>query len=151
MADRIAIDNARMNKGVADLASNYETWAAEIEAGPGNPKYAESIKNLRKAADDLLGSTKGLSDEWLTNKTNMNLFEKAAKGDEKAIDELRKTAAKEFAASLNLEEFDKNSDIIYGLIDDMVAEDIEMGATLDTSEFASSLYDILVASGATVD
>ena len=151
MADRIAIDNARMNKGVEDLASNYEAWAAEIEAGPGNPKYAESIKNLRKAADDLLGSTKGLSDEWLTNKTNMSLFEKAAKGDEKAIDELRKSAAKEFAASLNLEEFDKNSDIIYGLIDDMVAEDIEMGATLDTSEFASSLYDILVASGATVD
>ena len=33
----------------------------------------------------------------------------------------------------------------------MVEEDIEIGATLDTSEFGSALYDILAASGATVD
>jgi hypothetical protein len=49
MADRIAIDNARMNKGVADLADGYGDWKNAIEDGPTSPKYQSSVKGLEKA------------------------------------------------------------------------------------------------------
>lgn len=149
MADRIAIDNARMNKGVEDLASNYEAWAAEIEAGPGNPKYATAIKNLRKAGDDLLGSTKGLSDEWLTNETNMKLFKRAAEGDAEAIEALRIAAGKEIIAKLGL---DEGSQLyLYGVLDELTGKDYEIGTVLNNDKLIEGLYDALVAAGKTTE
>ena len=37
MADRIALDNSRMNAGIKDLSSNWETWGAVLkDSNKGN-------------------------------------------------------------------------------------------------------------------
>lgn len=149
MADRIAIDNAKMLQGISELASNYANWAKEIKAGPGNPQYQASIDNLRKSVSKLLGPIDNLSDEWLTNKDNMALFKKASQGNTKAIEALRKSAAKGIVAKLNVDEASKKE--LDSLIDELAGKNYEIGTTLNNDGLINGLYDSLVAAGATAD
>jgi hypothetical protein len=58
--------------------------------GPGNPEYQSAVDGLRKSAEKLIGPIDDLPDSWLTNEETMQLFEKAAEGDIKAIEQLKK-------------------------------------------------------------
>ena len=148
MADRIAIDNARMRQGIEDLSSSYSELAIEIAAGPGNPKYQSSINKLRESTEDLIGSTEGLSDQWLTNSENMKLFERISKGDLKAVDQLRKEASKEilFEAGIDKENLSAEEQEVLDMINNFNPEDIEIGASLDSSGMTDA-FNALIEGG----
>ena len=153
MADRIAIDNAKMNQGVKELTESYEKWAKEIEAGPANPLYQSSIDNLRKTAEKLLGSTKGLSDGWLINEKNMKLFEKAAKGDLEAIEALQKSATKEiiFGADFDESTLTEEQANLNAIIDSINLDDIKIGASLDDAGLTDAFNALILGGQMTAD
>lgn len=148
MAARIAADNMIMNQSLNDLVDNWEEWETNLQQ-PGTEGYARAIVQLRANMKGLLGITDDLSEDFLTNARNMRLMEQAARGDMAAIDKLRAAAAKDILINIGLEQDDVNN--IYSAINDLINENVEIGASLDTTSFGDALFDILVASGATVD
>lgn len=148
MADRIAIDNARLQKGVEDLTSSYDDLAVEIEAGIANPKYQTSVNQLKKITENLIGTTEGLSDSWFTNNKQMELFKRIAQGDLKAVDELRKSAAKEiiFGADFDEESLTEEQQTLLNMLDSFNPEDIVIGASLDSTGMTEA-FNALIESG----
>lgn len=148
MAARIALQNQEMAEGVNLLAAGYENWAAEMERGPASPKYHQSLAELRNAATKLLGSTEGLSDEWLSNSENMALFERAAKGDLKAIDALRKSAAKEIVLQTGIAEdgIDSTEQQLLDTIAAFDGESIEIGTSLNDTALYDA-FNAMIAAG----
>ena len=152
MATEIAKDNMLMNQAVSELSDNWDTWSVALKNGnKGTPEYAAALASLRSNMKNMLGITGNLSEEFLTNETNMKLMAKAAKGDAKAIDELRIAAAKDIVANfgINIDEASKTE--IYNLLDDLSGKNYEIGTTLNNDNLINGLYDSAVAAGATVD
>jgi hypothetical protein len=104
MADRIALDNMKMNASIKELSSNWDEWKAGLEGGKDTDEYFAALSGLRKNMQSMLGITSNLSEEFLTNADNMDLMAKAAEGDGDAIEELRKKAATELALGINYDE-----------------------------------------------
>ena len=152
MATEIAKDNMLMNQAVSELSDNWDTWSVALKNGNKNtPEYAAALASLRSNMKNMLGITGNLSEEFLTNETNMKLMAKAAKGDAKAIDELRIAAPKDIVANfgINIDEASKTE--IYNLLDDLSGKNYEIGTTLNNDDLINGLYDSAVAAGATVD
>lgn len=147
-ADRIAIDNARLQKGVEDLTSSYDELAIEIEAGIANPKYQTSVNQLKKITENLIGTTEGLSDSWFTNNKQMELFKRIAQGDLKAVDELRKSAAKEiiFGADFDEDSLTGIEKEIADAINNFNPDDLVVGATLEDAGLQEA-FDAMIKSG----
>lgn len=149
MATEIAKDNMLMNQAVSELSNNWDTWSAALKNNnKETPEYASALASLRSNMKNMLGITGNLSEEFLTNETNMKLMAKAAKGDAEAISQLRKEAAKDIA--INIED-DDLKEKVSSLIDSIDLEDITLGATLDSTDFGASLKDMLESAGLTVD
>ena len=148
MADRIAIDNARLQKGVEDLTSSYDELAAGIEAGVANPKYQSSVNQLKRITENLIGTTEGLSDSWYTNNKQMELFKRIAQGDLKAVDELRKSAAKEilFGVDFDEESLTEEQQILLNMLNSFAPDDIVIGASLDSTGMTEA-FNALIESG----
>lgn len=153
IADRIALDNARLNAGVEELTENYDDWSAAIALGPGNPKYAAALEGMKTSVNKILGVTDDLSDEFYKNSKNMDLMKRAAEGDIAAIDKLRAEAAKDIIvnSSIDTSKIPGGIDALNELIDQASTEDLEVGATLDDSQFMSGLLNALLAADATVE
>lgn len=152
MATEIAKDNLIMVNSIKELNDNWETWQKGLESKEGSTEYVNAITGLQKTMKGLLGITEDLPAEFLKNEKTMDLLARAANDDREAIEELRAAAAKEIIANVKFDE-EGALEQVNNLIDLMAQEDLtlEAGATLDTSSYANSLYDILEASGATID
>jgi TP901 family phage tail tape measure protein len=149
MATEIARDNMMMNEAISELSDNWNTWSVALKNGNKDaPEYATALTSIRSNMKKMLGITGNLSEEFLTNETNMKLMAKAAKGDAEAISQLRKEAAKDIA--INIED-DDLKEKVSSLIDSIDLEDITLGATLDSTDFGASLKDMLESAGLTVD
>lgn len=88
-ARSLAIQNQRMNEGIKALATGMEGWAESLKkADNTSAEYAKTIREIGKAVVDLVGANKDLvlSSDFIT--TNMDQIQKAAKGDEDAINDL---------------------------------------------------------------
>ena len=147
-AARIAANNALQNQGMEELSAGWAEWSEQIKtADRDSLSYSSAVNNLRKTADKLLGTTEDLSDEWLTNEKNMELFEKAANGDTEALVELQKSAAKEIAFGVD---FDKDltpeQEALNAAIDAFEPDDIEIGASLDSAGL-TDVFNALITSG----
>lgn len=149
MATEIARDNMMMNKAISELSENWDVWSVALKNSNKNtPEYAAALASLRSNMKNMLGITGNLSEKFLTSEANMKLMAKAAKGDAEAIGQLRKEAAKDIA--INIED-DDLKEKVGSLIDSIDLEDITVGATLDSTDFGSSLTDMLESAGLTVD
>lgn len=105
-AARMAIANQRMNKGVDILSDNFEDWTKKLKtATRGSMDYAEVAAEVEGALKDLIGATDDfeLPDDFLDAPENMKLLEKAADGDQHAINQLGNELT---AASIKAMEFD---------------------------------------------
>lgn len=152
MATEIAKDNMLMNQAVSELSDNWDTWSVALKnSNEGTPEYSAALASLRSNMKNMLGITGDLSEKFLTSEANMKLMAKAAKGDAKAIDELRVAAAKDIVANfgINIDEASKTE--IYNLLDDLSGKNYEIGTTLNNDDLINGLYDSAVAAGATVD
>lgn len=152
MATEIAKDNMLMNQAVSELSDNWDTWSVALKnSNKGTPEYSAALASLRSNMKNMLGITGDLSEKFLTSEANMKLMAKAANGDTDAINKLRKEAAKDIIAKAKLDLDEKSLNDVNNLIDSFANEDLEVGMTLNDSQFGEGLLNALLAAGATVD
>lgn len=135
MATEIARDNMMMNKAISELNDNWETWSNALKTSErGTPEYASALSSLRNNMKNMLGITTDLSEDFLTNTKNMELMAKAAKGDVKAIETLRKEVAKSilFSPQIDFTGFEEQKNTLDNLLNQDFSE-IPIGAQLDDS------------------
>jgi hypothetical protein len=90
-ATRLAIQNQRMNKGLATLASNWVDLEKEIRAeDKTTTDYAKAAAELTDVIKDLVGATGDfeLPDDFFETEENLKLIEEAANGSTDAINKL---------------------------------------------------------------
>ena len=95
-AAKMAINNARMNKGVESLVDNWSDWKKALKATDKTTlDYAKAVKETTAAIADLVGASSDLElPEEFFNDKNYKLIDKAIQGDSKAIDTLGLEVAK---------------------------------------------------------
>lgn len=95
-AAKMAINNARMNKGVESLVDNWNDWKKALKATDKTTlDYAKAVKETTAAIADLVGASSDLElPEEFFNDKNYKLLDKAIQGDSKAIDTLGLEVAK---------------------------------------------------------
>lgn len=152
MATEIARDNMMMNEAISELSDNWDTWSAALKnSNKGTPEYSSALTSLRNNMKNMLGITADLSEKFLTDTKNMELMAKAAKGDVKAIEALRKEAAKAilFSPQIDFTGFEKQENILNDLINQDFSE-IPIGTQLDDS-YIDAFNELIDAGVITAD
>ena len=145
LADRIALDNMKMNASIEELSSNWETWNEALKGSKDSAEYNKALGSLRNNMKQLLGISSDLSEDFLTNAENMKLMERAANGDVEAIDELRKAASKDIAVSVGVDEdtASKIQEDISDFIDSAEYDDLTVRAKLEDTSLWEGLQQML--------
>ena len=153
LAEDIALANIRMNKGIENLAKNWEDYSKIIKT---NNKFAPETKmafdSVRQSIADVLNIEKDMvSDNFITD--HYDLIKRAAEGSIEAIEQLQDEMATDIILGVDFDpsKADEKQQEILDMIQGMSNEDIEIGATLDDSEFANSLYEMMLAQGKTAE
>ena len=97
VATKVAVLNQSMNKGVQDLVDNWSDYKKTLKnSEKGTEDYANAALKTKKALAQLLGVTDEdfIPDGFLELPGVMELIDKAAQGDEDAINSLGATMAK---------------------------------------------------------
>ena len=152
MATEIARDNMMMNEAISELSDNWNTWSKALKnSNKGTPEYSSALTSLRSNMKNMLGITADLSEKFLTDTKNMELMAKAAKGDVKAIEALRKEAAKAilFSPQIDFTGFEEQENILNDLINQDFSE-IPIGAQLDDS-YIDAFNELIDAGVITAD
>lgn len=149
-ADRIALDNSLMRQGIEELSSSWEELTANLASADAGVRGL-AINDLRGKMQKILGTTADLSEKWLTSADNLKLMERAAKGDVKAIEALRKEAAKAilFSPQIDFTGFEEQENILNDLINQDFSE-IPIGAQLDDS-YIDAFNELIDAGVITAD
>jgi hypothetical protein len=122
-----------MKRGLTTIADNWKKWNEAMEDGDPDDQ-AKAMGEMRDALSDLTGiDMDELPNSFFESAENAELLEKAAKGDEKAINDLIAAASKEILLKMGLDE--SAIPEVSSLIDEALAaiddKNLEIGATLD--------------------
>ena len=177
-AANLAIANQRMNKGVKALNENFEDWKKTLTtADKTSMDYAEALTEVESAIGDLVGASDDfeLPEGFLDAPENLALIERAAKGDEVAINQLGlslssaaidalqfnealATAYNEaFGANIDTTRFDQAKQTV---LDGIAAIQANMAGLLDgsvqitdvlTDDWITSLNEMAIATGMSVE
>ena len=154
-AKEMALVNMKMNKGLSDLSENYEDLSKVLKKGDkDSAEYAKALNEMHGIMENFLNIEDGaqLSEEFYTSTKNLELMQKAAEGDEKAILALREAAGDDIiaqvAARANTEEATNALNQIDSFIDNYPIKDLEVGAAVnfDTVGGLDQLNDLVKAS-----
>lgn len=150
-AKDIAIGVKTMNRGLGNLGDKFTDIKEVLDNGAvASSEYQEALSELDSIMSDVLTIDTGtLSKEFLSSKTNLELMEEAAKGSVEAIEKLRLLAAQDIVIHAAIDEAAKTT--LLADLANLASQDIEIGATLNNTQFADSLYDAAIAAGMTVD
>lgn len=146
MAIEIAKDNMMMNEAIKELASNWDTWKGALQNSNKNTaEYSTALNSLKRNIQQMLGITDDLSEDFLTNKENLKLMERAAKGDAEAINDLRKAAAKDIILHMDLSDSDKDKiiDGVNDFVNSAEYDNLTIGAQLDNTSMVEGLNQML--------
>lgn len=150
----VAKDIAKFDRAVVNVAENMETWQDQLESGDIQ-EHSKAIKGLQGAYGDLLDvSGNNLSEAFLTDADNMRDLELAAQGDEEAYNRLAEAARQDMAANIGLndEEFQAGfQDLMDKYYQGQNLEDLEVGASLDNTQFLDALSKMINAAGMTAE
>lgn len=155
-AAEVAKATMKMNKGIEDLSDNSEEWISVLrESGKESQEYAEALDGVRGSLSDILGVEEDSIDSDFITK-NLEDIEKAATGDEAAIERLQVALSKDLVCEVmavdNFDELDPEiqtlADKVASLSDDA---NIEIGAQLDTGDFLANANKLVKESGMTVE
>ena len=153
-ADDVAESILRFDDAIGDVVDNYEDWMDALNSG-SIQEQAEIIDDLRDAYADLLDlDGSALSNDFLTDAENLDLMKAAIDGDVDAYDELLSRAGQDIIAHLQLSpedytQFQTDLANVQAMMDEMNFQDIEIGASLDDTNFISGLENIVNAAGMT--
>lgn len=160
LATDSAVAHLRLNEAVLELAENQEDYIQILKDYQSNTKKADkatlanedSCEDLRKSLAKLLNVTEDMVDADLLDAIDPDDFNKAAKGDEAAIERIRK-------AYIDLEAQAHNADVTPDLqvSEQEIAEFKNMLDSLadgtviniNTSPFLQKLIEAAMAAGAT--
>ena len=155
MSKRLALANQKTQKGIDNLAEGWEDWNETLKVGNKESKaYNDAISGIEDTLSDMLGiSMDDLSEGFAESAYEAGLLERIVQGDLTALDELRQMAAQDIImkADLDYSKVEGGKDAIDAMIQELVDNPPTIGASLDSSEFASSLLDMLNQTGMTVD
>lgn len=104
-AKQLAVNNARMNKGMKTLIDNWKDWKKVLNDGDKNTtEYAETITSLKDVMGDLVGLSddmaQSLSADFFDSAENLELLEKAANADAEAVAQLGFEVGKNLISNL---------------------------------------------------
>lgn len=104
-AKQLAVNNARMNKGMSTLIDNWEDWKKVLQSGDKTTtEYAETVTELKKTMGDLVGLSEEMASDisasFFDSAENMDLLERAANADADAVTELGFAVGKDLINNL---------------------------------------------------
>jgi hypothetical protein len=99
-AEDVARSVMRMNKGIEDLSGGYEEWVSVLrKSDKASQEFSKAMNSTKKAVADVLDTSEDfISDNFIQE--HLSDIEKAAKGDEKAIENLRKALSEKVIAEI---------------------------------------------------
>ena len=152
MARRIATANLKQSKTIETLASDYEEYGDILKKGDkSNIKYAEGMNKIRGSVEDLFG--KQISDDFITE--HLEDIEKLAKGDLTVFDELAKAATEDIIVDIagvtDAEQLSGEFANLNSMIQNADLENLEIGASLDSTGLDVALQGMLDSAAITVD
>lgn len=153
-AQDVAKSIMKMNMGIDELANNWENWSSILRDSSSSAKEtAEAFEGTRHAMSNLLDiSEDAISAKFI--KDNLDLIGEAATGSAEAIDELKSRLADDIIINIIANngftgaEADNILNSYYSLKDQL--KDIEVGTTLDDTDFINSLNEMITKTGMSV-
>ena len=128
-AMQLAINNARMNKGLGTLIKNWKDWKKVLDSGDKTTtEYAETVTELKDILADLVGISddmaQNISADFFDSADNLALLERAAQADKKAIEELSFAIGNDLVNNLS-PIYTMTDDGNYEIFDGRVFENLE--------------------------
>ena len=158
-AKQLAAASIRASKGVAKLSETIEDDAKALKKGSqalkkgktASLEYYQALENTRAAMGEILGLENAdlLSDDFLTNVTNLENMQKLAEGNADALDALRIAAGKDIVANINInsefpeEARDKLMTAVEGLATSLPP--LNVPVDINTNPYMQSLNEMLAA------
>ena len=154
-AQKLALRNITMNKGLTTLGENWEDWNKTLKnSGPDAIDYHEAMSELGLAMKDILGLE--VSNKFMED--HLEDIGKLAEGDTEKLKELQLAATKDYVANMTIiapeDEIDGVRAKLKDFIDEFNGKEIKMGtsiAELDTSGYIDSLNEMLKKGQITAD
>lgn len=172
-AARLATNNQRMNKGISQLAENWEDWSDTLQnADKTSQDYAEVVADLTETLGDLTGAAEDfeIPDGFLDSEENLRLIGEAAQGSQEAINQLGNALAyaavdamtfnAELAASLgsNIDatQFESYKNTVLTGIDQLKGKlgELQVGQDVGSilgEDWVTALNEMALATGMSVD
>ena len=172
-AARLATNNQRMNKGISQLAENWEDWADTLQnTDKTSQDYAEVVADLTETLGDLTGAADDfeIPEGFLDSEENLRLIGEAAQGSQEAINQLGNALAyaaveamtfnAELAASLgsNIDatQFESYKNTVLTGIDQLKGKlgELQVGQDVTSilgSNWVDALNQMALATGMSVD
>lgn len=172
-AARVATNNQRMNKGISQLAENWEDWSDTLQnTDKTSQDYAEVVADLTETLGDLTGAADDfeIPEGFLDSEENLRLIGEAAQGSQEAINQLGNALAyaavdamtfnAELAASLgsNIDatQFETYKNTVLTGIDQLKGKlgELEVGqdvASILGDDWVTALNEMALATGMSVD
>ena len=152
----LAIEVTRMNKGIDKLADGFEDWSDVLKkSSKTSYEYAEAMMGMKDALADVLDVESDLISSDFVEE-HLEEIEKAAQGDEDAIDSLRDAMDEEIITNITLgqaDEFIENVNMLHSEVQRIANEmpDIEVGAILQDAGFLEAANNLVTQAGMTAD
>lgn len=172
-AARLATNNQRMNKGISQLAENWEDWSDTLKnTDKTSQDYAEVVADLTETLGDLTGAADDfeIPEGFLDSEENLRLIGEAAQGSQEAINQLGNALAyaaveamtfnAELAASLgsNIDatQFESYKNTVLTGIDQLKGKlgELQVGQDVTSilgSNWVDALNQMALATGMSVD
>lgn len=152
----IAKDQARFDRAVQSATDNLDDWKEALQtAAKTGTMSSDTLQEMRDAYGDLLDINGDvLSQSFIKNSENLELMEKALKGDEEAYQSLLNAAREEIELKYNLDENEQFQTALTNVQNQIQAinmEGLEVGADLNIDGFLDKLTEMVKASGMTAD
>ena len=154
-AQKLALRNIKLNKGLATLGENFEDWEKIIKNGNKDAiDYHETMSEMGAAMKDVLGME--VSNDFMEK--HLEEIGDLAEGDTSKLNALRQAATEDFVANMTIiapeDEINGIREKLTNFVNEFDGKEIKMGtsiADLDTSGYIASLNDMLKKGQITVD
>lgn len=143
--DDLAVDLIQTQKGLTDLSNAFaENGDILREGDKSSLEYAAALSDVRQALADVLNiSPESISAQFIQD--NLAEIERLAMGDIDALNELRAAAGQEIAMNLYMQGnlTPENLQYLQDKAFELASVDINMGASVDDTEFVNTLNSML--------
>lgn len=157
LARKIALEEKKQAKAVEDLGDNYEDYAKVLAEANKNQKikntekYSKAIQSLRKDISLLTGiEEKAFSEDFINSEAVQQALADIANGVEGSVEKLKMMVSMDLIkVKVGIDE--EAFSTLYSQIEELNAQDIEIGATIDNAPALDALADLLNQSNMTAE